>query len=470
MKSKFKLFLFSSFALVGCATGGTSATTSELSRRTVEWVNPFADTATETATLTIWAGETQESVDYIRTVAADFKKANPRSNYTFNIKPVSESSVSGDWAADPDDAADVAIAADDQIPVMIAADYLQNVNQLEKRIPGITESIKTRNSQEAITAVTHSDEKMYGYPVSASNGFILYYNSDLIKAEDTTSFDKLLAAIAKVSEEKGKNYRFGFPSNSGWYLDGWFRPAGFDVYGEAGKTTVECGWNGTAKDKDGTEVAGVDVAASLVKLAHGQYEKYWTSQKQELIMTQIDANQPNQIIATINGTWNYNRIKAAWGAGTAAATLPTYHVDSVNKDYGMQSVKGFKIAVVNRNRASTVVAASRFAEFLTNYESQILRFDTLSEAPTNTESEKLCDFNTNVCLKAMKEQWTKGAFVEKVNEAYWNPSNGLATQLCNGDSGAASFIASGKGTADVTVNKEAIQAALDACVKTLSGK
>ena len=470
-----KLFL-TSIAVVALASCGGTATSSAIggsssdTRRSIDWSNPYADTADEEVTLNVWGGETQDSVDFIRTVAQDFKKANPKSNYTIQVKPVSESSVSGDWAQNPDTAADLAIAADDQIPSMISSNYIQNIEQLEKKIPGLADSIKTRNSKESIEVLT-SEEKTYGFPVSASNGYILYYNSNLIKAEDTTSFEKLLAAIKKVSEEKGKNYRFGFPSNSGWYLDGWFRPAGFSVYGEAGKATVECDWNGEATDPSGTKVKGVDVAASLVKLAHGQYEKYWTSQKQELLMNQVDDSAPNQIIATINGTWNYNRLKAAWGTGAAATTLPTYHVDSINKDYGMQSVKGFKVAVINRARAKTVVAACRFAEFLTNYENQILRFDALSEAPTNTDSVKQCDYSTNACVKALNEQWQKGGFVEKVNEAYWNPSNGLSNQLCVGNAGAdASFIKSGQGTADIVLDMDAIQAALNACVATLTGK
>lgn len=298
-----KLFL-TSIAVVALASCGGTATSSAVggsssdTRRSIDWSNPYAGTAEETVTLNVWGGETQDSVDFIRTVAQDFKKANPKSNYTIQVKPVSESSVSGDWAQNPDTAADLAIAADDQIPSMISSNYIQNIEQLEKRIPGLADSIKTRNSKESIEVLT-SEEKTYGFPVSASNGYILYYNSNLIKAEDTTSFEKLLAAIKKVSEEKGKNYRFGFPSNSGWYLDGWFRPAGFSVYGEAGKATVECDWNGEVTDPSGTKVKGVDVAASLVKLAHGQYEKYWTSQKQELLMNQVDDSAPGSVIVAV---------------------------------------------------------------------------------------------------------------------------------------------------------------------------
>lgn len=454
MKAKYLMSALSLIALVSCGGEGESSQAS----------SSAASSAGGVTNITVWAGETEDSLAYVNEVAEAFKKAHPEKEYNFTVKAVSESSVSGDWAADPSQAADFAIAADDQIPAMIKSNLIQSLEPLDRYIEGLSDTIKTRNSKESIDMVT-SEGKTYGFPVSASNGYILYYNSKYISKEDTTSFSSLLAAVKRASEQYGKNFRFGFPHHSGWYLDGWFRGAGFNVVGEAGSTTVECDWN-----KEVNGVKGVDVASSLVKLAHGEYKNQWTSQTQALLMTQIDDAQPNQIIATINGTWNYKRIKAAWGDNTAATVLPSYHVDEANKDFSMQSVKGFKIGIVNAKRAKTLIDSAKFAEFLTNYDNQILRFNALSEAPTNTEAASKVDTTTNPAVKALDEQWAKGSFTEKVNEAFWNPSNGLSDQLCAGSAGAsASFITSGEGTADIVIDKAAVQAALDACVNALSG-
>ena len=442
--------------------GGTSATASII-HRDIVWDNPYAGTATETATLSVWAGNSDESVAYLNAIIADFKKANPESKYTFKIKAVSESKVRGTWNEDPNNAADFAVLADDQFPLMIQDKRLQDLNSLSYDIPGLAESVAARNSEDAIEAVTHND-LIYGFPVSASNGYILYYNKDMLAESDLTSFETLLAAIKRVSEQANTNYAFGFPYYSGWYLDGWFHGAGFSATGEADGETIQSDWNGEVGG-----VKGSDVAGALVKLAHGEYEDYWTSDKEETLINHASSKYRNKrIIATISGTWNYNALKGYWGENSiGAAVLPTFTVGT--HDFRMNSVKGFKIGVVNKNKKDNVLPAMRFAEFYSNYESQIVRFDNLSEAPTNTASLAQCDLNTNPAVKAIAEQRRIGGFVQKVNGVFWNPSNLLSTQLCSGSAGEGkSFIASGKGTASIVLDEEQIQAALDACVSSFT--
>lgn len=469
MKLKFTLLLLSSAAALVSCGGGDATSTSIFSRRSVEaWENPFAGTATESVTLSIWGGETNDSATFIQTVAQDFKKANPKSNYTIQVKPVSESSVSGDWEQNPNTAADLAIAADDQIPSMVSSKRLASLEQLSAvRIPGLKDSIVERSLPEAIEAVTQPDPDdeestlTYGIPISASNGFVLYYNSKYINKADTASFESLLAAIHTASETAGKNLTFGYPLNSGWYLDGWFHGAGFTAYGRAGENYVECDWNSTLE----SGVTGLDCASTMVRFAHGQYKQHWSADKGENLMARIAEGSNNQVVATISGTWDYNRLVKAWGEGAQASVLPTYHLAAANKDVRMNSVKGFKVAVINKAKANAV-AAARFAEFMANYESQILRYDMLNEAPANIESRKVViNEDANPVVKAINDQWDT-SFVEKVNPSFWNPSNGLSTQLS--DPSNMDFVISGDGTAGVLLNEQKIQDALDACVNALS--
>ncbi len=454
MKGKFHLCALALVALTACG----SSSSSSIIRRDLQWENPFADTADETVTLSVWAGSTTESMNYARAVLEDFQKANPRSKYDIKLKAVSEASVNGDWANDPKQAADFAVCADDQLPQLIASNYLQKIKVLDMEIPGLSASVSSRNDADSVAAASSHDD-LYGFPVSASNGYVLYYNSEILKKEDCASFETLLAAIKAAGEKDGKKYTFGFPHASGWYLDGYFHGAGLTATGEADGDTIESNWN-TANAEG---VKAVDIASSLVRLAHGQYKNQWLSEKEATLVSRAAKGGSGRVVATINGTWNYKALQKAWGeSATSATLLPTFKVGE--KSYRMHTVKGSKIGVLNRS-SQHVKEAARFAEFYTNYSSQVMRFDNLGETPSNTESLKICDLSTNTCLAAMAEQRVAGGFVEKVNPAFWNPANALSTNLCAGNAGEShSFITSGEGTADLVLNTAEIQLALDACV------
>ncbi|MBE6126875.1 MAG: extracellular solute-binding protein [Erysipelotrichaceae bacterium] len=454
MQKKIMLSAFALVALTAC--GGSS--TSSIIRRDLQWENPFAGTANETVTLSVWAGSTTESMGFANAVLEDFKKANPDSNYEIKLKAVSESSVNGDWANDPKQAADFAICADDQMPQLIASNYLQKIKVLDAEIPGLSAAIESRNDADSVEA-SKSKGDLYGFPVSSSNGYVLYYNSDLLKESDCASFETLLAAIKAAGEKDGKKYTFGFPHASGWYLDGYFHGAGFTATGEADGDTITANWH----TQNEAGLKGVDVAASLVRLAHGQYKDQWLSEKEATLVSRAAKGVSGRVIATINGTWNYKALQKAWGESACSATLLPKFTVSAGQEFRMHTVKGSKIGVLNRS-SQHVKEAARFAEFFTNYSSQVMRFDNLGETPSNKESLKICDLNTNACLKAMAEQRVVGGFVEKVNPAFWNPANALSTNLCAGNAGKEhSFITSGEGTAELVLNMEEIQAALDAC-------
>ena len=85
MKAKLCLLALAGVMLASC--GGNNATTSVLSgdtstRSIPAWSNPFAGIGTEEVELLVWAGETQESIDFVKNAAAEFKRDNPQSNYT----------------------------------------------------------------------------------------------------------------------------------------------------------------------------------------------------------------------------------------------------------------------------------------------------------------------------------------------------------------------------------------------------
>jgi len=131
----------------------------------------------------------------------------------------------------------------------------------------------------------------------------------------------------------------------------------------------------------------------------------------------------------------------------------------------MNSVGGCKLAVVN-SVSSEAAWGAEFANFLTNKENQVLRYDELAEAPTNIAASNAVDLTTNYAVAALSLQ-SAYAFSLNVSNNFWTPTETLDAALNAGADGTTSLITSGAGTANIVINSEALQTTLDTAVTSM---
>ena len=450
--------LLASLTLVGCGVGSTSSSTGGASASSAAGSSssssassyvPYDDStytpSSDTVKLTIWGGELAESQEWLNKMVTGFKAKYPLQNFEFTVGAISESKVKDEWTKDPENAADFAIAADDQVYDLAKNGYIQDISKLNSKLAA---DVEYRNSTASVAACQYSDD-LYAFPVSASNGFFLYYNSSLLSATDVDTFDGMMAAIKAKSIADGKTYQFGFPSTSGWYLDGWFRAAGLNVaMGSDGLNT--CDWNRTTPSP-----TGVDVAGALVSLANGDYKNYWKAASDSDCVVATATGGSSQVIATINGTWSAKTITANYGTGAAATILPSYKIGT--ESYRMKSVVSHKVGIVN-SYSDNLKWASYFANYVTNTENQISRYDDLTEAPTNTEAVSKVDLTSNYAVAALAQQTGSYGFVESVAKPFWTPTETLDGCLNAGVNGTDKLIENG------VLNTTNIQTLLDTTV------
>ena len=55
------------------------------------------------------------------------------------------------------------------------------------------EDVKSRNGEGAVGAAT-LDGQLYAYPMTADNGYFMYYDNTVFTAEDVQTLDGMLAA------------------------------------------------------------------------------------------------------------------------------------------------------------------------------------------------------------------------------------------------------------------------------------
>lgn len=363
--------------------------------------------ADETIALRVWVGDNND-LPWIEGVIANFKAANPDKNYDITVSIQTEGDCSKAVLNDVEAAADVFTFADDQF------NSLYNAGALMEVVENTDAIIAANGGAEAgaVVASTGTDGKLYAYPATADNGYFMFYNKEYFTAEDVLTLDSMMAKAA----EAGKYV--GFPMSNAWYLYSFFKGAGLDMHVSEDGVTNVCNWNATD-----TTITGVQVVEALLAITSNPGFREADSDPF------VAGIKDGSIIAGVSGTWNANAAQEAWGENYAATKLPTFTVNG--EQVQMASFAGFKLVGVNPYSAN-VYEAMMFAEYMTNEESQISRFEMRGQGPSNLNaaaSEKVQAAPAIAALAAQSAYST----VQRVGGKYWDPAAALGKILVNGN-------------------------------------
>jgi len=76
--------------------------------------------------------------------------------------------------------------------------------------------------------------------------------------------------------------------------------------------------------------------------------------------------------------------------------------------------------------------AVKFAEWVSNYDNQVKRFQVTGECPSNTEAMKSDEVQSSPAVVALGEQ-SAFSVRQNVTDAYWTPSSLLGSTLVAGN-------------------------------------
>lgn len=349
-----------------------------------------------TVSLDLWCSETEAYQTVMADLVEKFKETYPDVDFDITIGAVSESDAKDRVLEDVEAAADVFVFADDQVNELVKAGALQSVDATFTYDPAET------NSEETVAAASQ-DGKLYAYPLTASNGYFLYYNSEYLSEEDVASWESLTAK----ADELGK--KVGMDVGNGWYIYGFFAGAGCELSMNEDQSNT-CDWNNET---------GVAVANSIMNIA---------SQPSFIALGDADAQAQlpdGDLIAYVSGTWDAGIFEENYGDGYAAAKLPTFDVDGTATQMG--SYAGYKLVGVNAYSEYTGWAML-LAEFLTSQDSQEAIAAATGEGPANIEAAKTIE---SPALAALVEQ-SAYADQQVVGGKFWDPAKTLGTVLVEG--------------------------------------
>ena len=186
-------------------------------------------------TLTVWAEEAnfpvlQEMIDSFE------QKYAGQADFDIQLVESADAETRNNLLGDIHNGADVFPLPDDQLSSMVAAGALEPVPNADE--------IKAANSEDSVAAASINDV-LYAYPMTADNGYFLYYDKRYLTDADVQTMDGLLAA----AQAQGKKVTMDW--SSGWYLYAFFGNTGLDFGVNDDGVTNHCDWNATERRDPG---------------------------------------------------------------------------------------------------------------------------------------------------------------------------------------------------------------------------
>lgn len=258
------------------------------------------------------------------------------------------------------------------------------------------------------------NDTLYAWPLTADNGYFLYYNSRYISKEDATSLDRILEIAA------AQNKKFAMDWSSGWYVYSFFGNTGMEVGLNEDGITNYCTWN-----QKGTAVSGTDVAQAMLDIASSP--GFLNTDDTGF----LEGVKDGSVIAGVSGVWNSVAVEEAWGNGYAAGKLPLY--SCAGGQIQMASFSGYKMIGVNAY-SDHHAWASLLAQWITSEANQQLRFQLRGQGPSNRIASQSAAVQDSPAIAALLAQ-SEYACLQRIGGNYWDPVTSFATTMASGNPG-----------------------------------
>ena len=359
-------------------------------------VKALVDATTGPVKLTVWTSE--EDQDMTRSIAESFTSFFPEVDLDIQVGIEEEPMIQSAVLADVEHAADVYTFVDDQIEALVEGGALSPIKSYFNYDP------KDVNVPSAVEAAS-VDDILYAYPMTADNGYFLYYDKSVFSKEDIESLDTMVDIAAK------SNKKIAMHLSNGWYLYSFFRGGGCILKRDGEKNS--CDWDGEKGEAVANAISGLCRTGAFVNMDDA---------------TMTEQLGEGQIVAMINGTWRAADVQEIWKDKCGVAPLPEFTVGG--RDVQMASFSGCKLVGINPNSAH-VEWGKLFAEYMTDEDNQIHRFEKRRLGPSNEAAQSSSGVQIDPVIVALAKQ-SLYAYPQRVADSYWDAAALLGEQLSAG--------------------------------------
>ena len=397
--------------------------------------------AKEKVTLTVWGS--QEDQEMLKAMCAAYAAANPDKEYKFLFGIQGEGDAADKVLNDVTSGPDVFSFASDQINKLYAGGALARVGgAIEANI----KAINSAGSVDAATITVNGEDQLFAYPCTEDNTLFLYYDKSVIGEDDIDTLGELLDA----AHAAGKKVHFKL-NDDGWYLSSFFfadPTLGYEVtYDEK---MVETGVTVNYNNEN-----GLAVMRALKDYVNHPALVIQTDDSKIIAGLTPTAEGYVEVAAAVSGTWNAKGIKELLGDNMGAAKLPTVQIGGEEKQ--LVTYMGCKLIGVN-GYSQQKAEAHKLAQWLTNEQNQLIRFETRGFGPSNNVVAASEAVKNDIIISAVMEQAKYSRAQKGVPGNYWTPMGALITP----------FIEMKENDTLKDVSDETLQEYLDALVSQIA--
>lgn len=410
MKKKVVSLLMVSAMLIsvmsGCGSSAASQENGDMETSTEAGRESDSSDDSGTVSLTVWGAEEDQAL--LNEVVDSFKKEyGSQAQFDITVAAQSESDCKDALLGDLEGGADVFTFVDDQLMSLVAAGALEPVDNADE--------IKKADLEEAVSACTVNDT-LYAYPLTADNGYFMYYDKSVFSDADVASLDQMLSVAAAANKKVTMDW------SSGWYLYSFFGNTGLAFGLNDDGISNYCNWN--AND---TAIKGVDVAGAMLAIAANPGFLNTTDDGF------IAGVQDGSVAAGISGVWSAQNIEAAWGANYGAVKLPTY--TCAGQQVQMSSFTGYKMMGVNAYSEHKEWAL-KLADWFTNEDNQMLRLEERDQGPSNINAAASEQVKKVPAIQAVIDQAQYGK-LQRVGNSFWDAATEYGNLMATGNTAGA---------------------------------
>ncbi len=349
-------------------------------------------------TITIWVSEAEEVSESFQALAEEYIKNNSL-DYNIEVQGVSEHDSAIQMLYDVDDGADIFCFAQDQFLRLVEGGVLSKLGEKA------TEFVKNSNTEDSVKAVTDNNS-IYAYPLTADNGYFMYYNKEYIDESHVDSLEDII----KDCEKAGKNFSFEMES-SAWYMASFFFGTG-----------CVSEWTADSKGKFTAVNDTFNSEEGLIAMRGMQHLVKSGCYNSSSMAADLTAAIPSAVL--VSGTWAYDDVKDILGDNMGVADLPSFTVDG--KSYHLGSYSGYKLMGVKPQKDVKKTAVLHdLAQYLSGEDAQKSRLKTFGWGPSNKAAQDTDDFKNNPALVVLAEQNKYATIQGNVYNEWWDTAKML---------------------------------------------